>query len=155
MLSEDQCVLSDNRERDDVKYVGAVPFRHLYMYISILKLILSLIGSQCNLRRHGVACHISLHDIWVWQPNSGFVEVFECQWHLNPGEDHCHSQHAIKPLRGQCDDTCRSPGISWCKLEVETPTQGFNVCTHGHPAIKHYTEVAYTPCWTDGLVNLK
>ena len=30
------------RERDDVKYVGAVPFRHLYMYISILKLILSL-----------------------------------------------------------------------------------------------------------------
>ena len=49
-----------------------------------------------------------------------------------------------------------SPDAAYiAEFEVETPTQGFNVCTHGHPAIKHYTEVAYTPCWTDGLVNLK
>ena len=43
------------RESDDVKYEGAVPLRiYIYMYIIILKLILSLIDSQCNLRRHWV-----------------------------------------------------------------------------------------------------
>ena len=45
-----------NRERVDAKNVGVVPFRLVYnMYICILKLIISLIDSQCNLRRHGVA----------------------------------------------------------------------------------------------------
>ena len=39
------------------------------------------------------------------------------------------------------------------ELKIQIATKKFDVCAHGHPAIKNHSKVAYIISGTDGLIT--
>ena len=135
------------RDKEEPKYSGVIPLRHLNTKTMILRVILSSTGSQCSSRKYRdawsrfVVLQMSLAAqlcilckflngrlIWTKKETVTIVETWQDQ--------STHNKHD----KMTCVEVQKPPNTrNITKLEGQAPTKCFNIHWHGHLWVKYNT----------------